>query len=157
MKRNITLIFLALAAAAVAGYSLLISDRTGKGKQEAPAALSSREAPLIHDHEVSEDKKRITAMRAAYAELEQTRDVVRRQLGKLKSKLWKLQISPEQTRAIRAQMYQGYAILKNPPLLGAFSSVTEIRQELARVSGIANKLSGLEVTVQEYSTAQETR
>ena len=96
-------------------------------------------------------------MRAEYAELELSRDTVRRRLGKLRSRVWKLQVSPDQARTIREQMQQGYAALKNPPMLGAFSSVDDIRKNMARVKVIDNKLKTLEITVQENITAQETR
>lgn len=113
--------------------------------------------PQMAEHDVSGGKKRIAAMRAAYAELEQARDTVRLQLGRLKSRTWKLQVSPDQARAITEQMQRGYAILKNPPMLGAFSSAGEIRRELAKVTGMADKLSALETTVEEYIAAQEAR
>ena len=96
-------------------------------------------------------------MRAEYARLEQARDTVRLQLGRLKARTWKLQLTPDQARTIRDQMQQGYAMLKTPPMLGAFSSAGEIRKELAKVTRIADKLGALETTVQEYIAAQEAR
>ena len=159
MKRNTAYIFLALAAG-VAGYLFLISGGMVKRDGEAPTVLSPLEAPPVQpapEPEVSEDRKRIAAMRAGYAELEQARDTVRRQLARLKSKLWKLKVPPDQARAISEQVQRGHALLKNPPMLGAFSSVGEIRQELARINRVSNKLSALEVTVEEYISARETR
>ena len=157
MKRNTAFIFLVLVVVGT-GYLFLTSSRTVKDEPEAQTVLPSQDATPMQaapNHEASEDKKRIAAMRAAYTELERARASVRRQLGILKSKLWKLQVPPDQARAITEQMQQGYAILKNPPMLGAFYSVADIRKELARVNAIAAKLSALEGTVEEYITGRE--
>lgn len=160
MNRNLVLIALVLIAGG-AGYLLLKPDKTANSDQEqqdivlaGEATAAQRQAP---EHDVSRDKKRIAAMRAAYAELEQARDTVRRQLGRLKARTWKLQVSPDQARAITEQMQQGHAILKNPPMLGAFSGTDEIRRESAKVTRVADKLSALETTVKEYIADQETR
>ena len=159
MNRNLVLIALVLIAGG-AGYLLLNPDKTANSDQEQQDIVLTGEATPTQrqpEHDVSRDKKRIAAMRAAYAELEQARDTVRLQLGRLKARTWKLQVSPEQARAITEQMQQGYAILKNPPMLGAFSGTDEIRQELAKVTRVADKLSALETTVGEYIAVQETR
>ena len=140
---------------------LLNLDRTANTDQQQAVNVAPGEAVPSHpqepEHDVSGDKKRIAAMRAEYARLEQARATVRLQLGRLKARTWKLQVSPDQARTIHDQMLQGYAILKNPPMLGAFSSAGEIRKELAKVTRIADKLDALETTVQEYITAQEAR
>lgn len=160
MNRNLVLIALVIITGA-SGYLLLNLDGTANtDREQADTVMSSETAPAHRqtaEHDVSGSKKRIAAMRAAYAELEQARDTVRRQLGRLKSRTWKLRVSPEQARAITEQMQQGYAILKNPPMLGAFSSVAEIRQELGKVTRAADKLSALETTVREHIAAQEAR
>ena len=159
MNRNIIFIAFILIAAGT-GYLFLSSDRALKGDQEAQiGAISQEEAPSVGqapEQDSSEDKKRIARMRAEYAELEQARDTVRRQLGILRSRVWKLQLPPDQARVITEQMQRGFAVLKNPPLLGAFSSVEDISKEIIRVTETGNKLTTLEITVQEYITAQET-
>lgn len=160
MNRNLVFIALVIIINASA-YLLLNLDRTVNTDQEQPDVALSRATgptqPQVTEHDVPGGKKRIAAMRAAYAELEQARDTVRLQLGRLKSRTWKLQVSPDQARSITEQMQQGYAILKNPPMLGAFSSAGEIRRELAKVTRIADKLSALEITVKEYIDVQEAR
>ncbi len=158
-RKPVYIAFVLIAGAAI--ILLLSPDRPATTDQEQPANISPGEAvppqPQEAEHDVSGDAKRIAAMRAEYARLEQARDTVRLQLGRLKSRTWKLQVTPDQARTIRDQMRQGYAILKTPPMLGAFSSADEIRKELAKVTRIADKLGALETTVQEYIAAQETR
>jgi len=159
MNRNIIFITLVLIAAGT-GYLLLSPDRTLERDQAVQVgAKSQEEAPTAEqalEQELSADRKRRARMRAEYTELELARDGIRRQLGKLRSRLWKLQVPPDQARAITEQMQRGYAALKNPPMLGAFSSVGEISKETARIKDIGNKLTALEITVEENIAAQET-
>ena len=91
-----------------------------------------------------QEQQRRAAMRAEYAKLEQARNDVRKQLGRIKSVIWKLRVPPEQARAIEKRMYQGHILLKNPPLLGAFSSVDEIGREISKVDGVYGDLRILE-------------
>ena len=160
MNRNLLYIAFVLIAGA-AGILLVSLDRTAITEQEQPVNEAPEQAvPSLSpepEQDVSGDHKRIAAMRAEYARLEQARDTVRLQLGRLKARTWKLRLTPDQARTIRDQMQQGYAILKTPPMLGAFSSAGEIRKELAKVTRIADKLGALETTVQEYIAAQEAR
>ena len=160
MIRNTLIITLILIAGGV-GYLLLSLDGTLKDDPEQSFVVAPQETtPAIRQAPVqdsSEDEKRIARMRAEYAELELARDAMRRQLGKLKARVWKLQVPPGQARVIREQMQQGYAALKNPPMLGAFSSVADISKDLARTKEISNKLKTLEITVQEYIAAQDKR
>ena len=160
MNKNIVAVAFVLIAGTT-GYLLTSSDTPTKRDHGQPSIIPYQETELairrLREHAAMEDQKRRAAMRAEYAELEQARDKVRRQLGLLKSRVWKLQLPPDQVWAIRKQMQQGYAILKNPLMLGAFSSVHSIRQEIARVNVTGNRLETLEMTVQEYITAQNPR
>lgn len=158
MKRNILLITLVLITAGLL-YLFFDPDSSVTVEQEETELKEPVDATTaaLQEQAIAADRKRRAAMRSAYAELEQARNDVRLQLGKLKSRLWKIETSPDQVRAIREQMQKGYATLKNPPMLGAFSSVDEIRQELARVTVLSNRLAALETTVQEIIAAQEAR
>ena len=103
------------------------------------------------------EQQRKATLRAEYEKLEQAREGVRKQLGLLKFRLWKLRVSPEQSRAIQEQMQQGYTALKNPPLLGAFSSVDEIAREIEKMSGISVNLKTLEMKVENQLAGQNPR
>ena len=159
MNRNIIFITFILIAAGT-GYLFLNSDQTLKGNREVQTgAKSQEEAPPVGqapEQDLSVDKKRRARMRAEYAELELARDSVRRQLGKLRTRVWKLQLPPDQARVITKQMQRGYFVLKNPPMRGAFSSVGDISKETTRIKAIGNKLTTLEITIQEYITARDT-
>ncbi len=161
MKGKFTFCLFILIAG-TAAYLLFDSSETmEQGEGITAIAPMEKAAPPVQrdageNGQLSEREKRINAMRSEYARLEQARDTVRRQLAKLRSRLWKLQLPADQGRAITEQLQQGYAILKNPPMLGAFHDAREIRKELARVESISRKLKNVEDSVQEHISAQET-
>ena len=160
MNRNLILIAIVLLACATA-YSFMSLERTlegnGAGPDNAEPAQASIPVPPVPDIEDNERRKRRAAMRAEYDRLEQARDAVRKQLGILNSRLWKLRVPPDRARAIQEQMQQGHALLKNPPLLGAFSSVDEIAGETEKVRGIKDRLKTLEEEVEKQLADQQSR
>ena len=160
MNRNIVVTAVVLIAAATA-YSFLSLDGTVKRSEAGANDIPSRPpaAPLEAEPDPAQaaERQRREAMRAEYDKLEQARDAVRKRLGKLKSRLWKLRVEPERARAIQEQLHQGYALLKNPPLLGAFSSVDEIAGEIEKVNGVNDRLEALEADVEELLAARQPR
>lgn len=159
MNRNIVFAAIVLIAAATA-YSFISLDGTlnrqetgadGVSPGQADSSLNPEPGPA----QVAERKRR-EAMRAEYEKLEQARDGVRKQLATLKSRLWKLRVPPDRVKAIQEQLAQGHALLKNPPLLGAFSSVDEIAGEMEKVDGISARLEALETDVEELLAARES-
>lgn len=108
----------------------------------APAPAPARPVPSAEA--LAREEKRLAALRAEYAELEQARAALRQQLGRLKARLWKARLPAAQARALTKQMRAGHALLKNPPLLGAFRNVEAMRRETAKVNSVAGKLRDLE-------------
>lgn len=160
MNRNIVFTAIVLIAAATA-YSFLSLDGTAGRDETEPDNVQSRQAKSsVHAEpgfaQTAEQKRR-QAMRAEYDRLEQAREGVRKQLGILKSRLWRLRVPPDRSRAIQEQMRQGYALLKNPPLLGAFSSADEIAGEIEKVNGVNDRLKTLETDMDEYLAVREPR
>ena len=159
MSRNLILIAIVLIAGATA-YSFISLERTVKGNSPTPYGSSQAQAPPAAlpapGTEDDEARSRRAAMRAEYDRLEQARAAVRKQLGRLNSRLWKLRVEAEQSRAIQEQMQQGHALLKNPPLLGAFSSPGEITREIEKVREVNERLKSLETEVEEYLASQQS-
>lgn len=160
MNRNIVFAAIVLITAATA-YSFISLDGTVNRQAAEPNDVPSEQAASSLNAEPgaaqAAERKRREAMRAEYGKLEQARDGVRKQLAKLKSRLWKLRVPPDRARAIREQLAQGHALLKNPPLLGAFSSVDDIAGEIEKVNGVSARLEALETDVEELIAARESR
>ena len=157
MNRNIVFAAIVLIAFATA-YSFISLDGTVKRQAAAPEFVPAT-SPLEPEPGPAQaaERKRREAMRAEYDRLEQSREAVRKQLGVLNSRLWKLRVPPARARAIREQLAQGHALLKNPPLLGAFSSVDEIAGETEKVNGVSARLEALEADVEELLEAGQPR
>lgn len=142
---NNNFIFFLLLVAALAGGLFWLNfapEEPGEPKKNAPATAPARAAPSAEA--LAREEKRLAALRAEYAELEQARGALRQQLGKLKARLWKARLPAAQARALTKQMRAGHALLKDPPLLGAFRNVEAVRRETAKVNSVAGKLQKLE-------------
>lgn len=147
MNNNFIFFLLLVAALAVGLFWLNFTpEEPGEPKKNAPAtALAPSPARAAPSAEaLAREEKRLAALRAEYAELEQARGALRRQLGKLKARLWKARLPAAQARALTKQMRAGHALLKDPPLLGAFRNVEAVRRETAKVNSVAGKLRELE-------------
>ena len=146
--------FLLLTAALAAGLLWLnfTPEEPGEAKKNAlapalapalePASAPAWPAPSAEA--LAREEKRLAALRAEYAELERARGALRQQLGKLKARLWKARLPAAQAKALTRQMRAGHALLKNPPLLGAFRNAEAVRRETAKVNSVAGKLRELE-------------
>lgn len=160
MNRKSIFAAIVLIAAATA-YSFISLDgtvnRQAAESNDVPSGQADSSLNAEPGSAQAAERKRRGAMRAEYGKLEQARDRVRKQLAKLKSRLWKLRVPPDRARAIQEQLAQGHALLKNPPLLGAFSSVDEIAGETEKVDGVSARLEALETDVEELSAARESR
>lgn len=160
MNRPLTLIAIVLIAGATA-YSFMSLERALEGDRARPGYSRPEQAPTpalsAPETGANDERKRRAAMRAEYDRLEQARDAVRKQLGILNSRLWKLRVPPDRARAIQEQMQQGHAFLKNPPLLGAFSGKDDIAREIEKVRGVNDRLKALAEDVEKQLADQQSR
>ena len=152
MKKKFTFFLLLIAALTTGLFWLNFTpEEPGEAKKNAlapaPAPAVAPPRPPPSAEALAREEKRLAALRAEYAELEQARSVLRRQLGRLKARLWQARLPAAQARALTRQMRAGHALLKNPPLLGAFRNVEAMRRETAKVNSVTGKLRELEVAI----------
>ena len=152
MKKKIS-IGLVIVAILVALYFILfptrISDQGGLTN-----ATPKTEQPLIKEEivtdiveQVDESALRLEQMKMVYAKLEESRNRLKGRLGIIKARTWNLELSPEQAGEINKEVNRSYVLLKNPPLLGAFSSVEEIEKGIRKLEAIHNKLDKAEEVI----------
>lgn len=160
MNRNFFIIACVLIVA-VTAYSFLSISRLVNTDKTQPDNVRSQPATLTGDTapdpDESEEQKRRAAMHVGYDRLEQARDRVRKQLGILQSRLWNRRVPPDRASVIQNQMLQGHALLKNPPLLGAFSSLDEINREIEKMNGVGDRLQTLETEILGFPVDQQSR
>ncbi len=93
--------------------------------------------------EVKDDNHR-KEMQEAYSQLQQSRQQLKSRANLLKSRIWGLELPPEQARSVSKKMRGVYAYLKNPPMLGAYFDVHEIMIDIRKVKAMQAGLQEVE-------------
>ena len=84
------------------------------------------------------DDEKSELMAAEYKLLEKARNDLKRQLARLKHEMWGLKFPAEEAKEMNEIMLNAHKLIKNPHMLGAFSSVEGIRDEIDKII-FANK------------------
>ncbi len=102
---------------------------------------TANENVILHANlnEPSDDEK-IKLMKAEYLILQKERKNLKRRLSRLKHDMWGLSFVPEVAKKMSEIMLNSYKLIKNPDMLGAFSSVKEIQDERAKIEFSKNSI-----------------
>lgn len=103
-------------------------------------ALSGTHAGDVVPQTEQEKESPLQKMQEKYVVLKEARRELKLTLSRLGSRLRKTEFSPDKATEISRLMSRANYSLKNPRLLGAFSSEEEIDQELEKVQSLQNKL-----------------
>jgi len=118
--------------------------------KKAPVVSAPVETEVVHEvmdeNEIAEEV-RYQAILAEYKKLEKARRNLDRRLARLKAVMWNVELPAEQAEKIVSKIRKGYELLKSKKLLGAFSGLDSIRDELARVEYSHQSLEGVEEEV----------
>ena len=79
------------------------------------------------------DDEKVKLMTAEYEILDKERKILKRRLSRLKHDMWGLQFVPEDAKIISEIMLNAHKLIRNPYMLGAFSNVEGIQNELAKI------------------------
>ncbi len=109
----------------------------------------------VSPEQVEEDLRR-QQMEETYAKLEKARRNLERRLSRVKALLWNLKLPAAESAAIQEQMKNGYALLKNKKLLGAFFSYDDLKTELERVEFAYNNIVALDEKIREIKSENKT-
>lgn len=88
---------------------------------------------LTSDLNVPSDDEKIRLMTAEYEILEKERKKLKRRLARIKHEMWGLKFPPEKAKNMSEIMLNSHKLIKNPDMLGAFSSVKGIQDEIAKI------------------------
>ncbi len=105
---------------------------------------------VMDEDEIAEEK-RYVAIKAEYKKLEKARRNLDRRLARIKGVMWNVKLPAEQAEEIVSKVRKGYELLKSKKLLGAFSGLESISDELARVTYAYKNLEGV---VEEIKAAK---
>ena len=107
-----------------------------------PVVMPTTVNELEHENDAAEEA-RYAAIQAEYKKLEKARRNLDRRLARIKGVIWNVQLPAKQAEDIVSKMRKGYGLLKTKKLLGAFSGLQSISDELARVEYAYQSLEGV--------------
>lgn len=105
----------------------------------------------VNDEDTVAEEERYAAILAEYKKLEKARRNLDRRLARIKAVMWNVELPAEQAKEIVGKIRKGYELLKTKKLLGAFSGLQSISDELARVVYAHENLEGV---VEEIKAAK---
>ncbi|MCK5667694.1 MAG: hypothetical protein KAI15_01315 [Gammaproteobacteria bacterium] len=105
----------------------------------------------VNDEDTVAEEERYAAILAEYKKLEKARRNLDRRLARIKAVMWNVELPAEQAKEIVGKIRKGYELLKTKKLLGAFSGLQSISDELARVEYAHENLEGV---VEEIKAAK---
>ena len=84
------------------------------------------------------DDLRSEMMVSEYKILEKERRLLKNRLARLKHHMWGLKFEKQQAKEMNEILIGAHQYIKNPPMLGAFSDITTIKDETIKIK-FANK------------------
>lgn len=104
----------------------------------------------MDENQIAEEE-RYAVILAEYKKLEKARRNLDRRLARIKGVMWNVEMPADQAEEMVSKVRKGYGLLKSKKLLGAFSGLESIRDELARVEYVYQDLEGV---VEEVKAAK---
>lgn len=101
------------------------------------------------------DDEKVKQMTAEYQTLEKERKNLKRRLARLKHEMWGLKFAPEDAKQMSEIMLNGYKLIKNPDMLGAFSSVKGIQDEIAKIKFAEKSLEQIDRMISEKTKSSK--
>ncbi len=90
------------------------------------------------------DAEKTKLMTAKYEILEQARKKLKRHQAYLKHEMWGLKFESKKAKKMSMSLMSASKLLNNPPMLGAFLSVEQIKDEIAKVNFAEKSLDEVE-------------
>ena len=116
----------------------------------------SGQSILLDDMEVSDknseninDEQRHELMKLEYDVLEKERRVLKQRLGRLKHHMWGMKFEQDEASEMSDILLVAHKLIKNPDMLGAFSDVEGIKNEIAKIKFSNKSLDRVSEIIQE--------
>jgi len=148
--KYVLLIVLALMIATVAFIFGWFGSDSKNVVISVPVVETEAVSQVVDENELAEEE-RYAAILAEYKKLEKARRNLDRRLARIKGVMWNVELPTEQAEEIVSKVRKGYALLKSKKLLGAFSGLESISDELVRVE---YSYQELEDVVEEIKAAK---
>ncbi len=103
-------------------------DKKSEEKESVKESIEQEQADLTHETRVKR-----------YKELEKSRRNLDRSLSRLKAFSWNVKLPREQADKINTELLSAYGLLQHQKLMGAFTSLEAMEDELKKVNYSHNK------------------
>ncbi len=110
---------------------------------------TNRDVILTTDLNVPSDDEKIKLMTAEYEILEKERKNLKRRLSRLKHDMWGQKFAPETAKKMSEIMLNSHKLIKNPDMLGAFSSVKGIQDEITKIKFAQSSIEEVSELIEE--------
>lgn len=101
------------------------------------------------------DDEKVKLMTAEFEVLEQERKKLKRRLSRLKHEMWGLKFTPEKAKKMNELMMTAHKLIKNPDMLGAFSSVEGIQDEIAKIQFANKSIDQVNTMIEEHRSTNK--
>ncbi len=128
-----------------------------ENKIDGPTNAITAESESSQELNTPSDDEKIRLMTAEYGVLEQERKNLKRHIARLKHEMWGLKFVPEKAKKISMIVLGASKILKNPDMLGAFSSVEGIKDEIAKVKFAEKSLQQVDEMIIDTKNSSEEK
>ena len=134
----------------------MVSDKSDEKKQKIEGNQFNQSSDEVSNHDLKSSEDGLAQIKAAgdefrkaemtvgYEKLVQGRNKLKSQANFLKSKIWGQKLPSEQAMLINKRMLKVYDYLKNPPNLGAYFELGEIKNEFKKVELMQQQLQEIE-------------
>ena len=95
------------------------------------------------------DDEKVKLMTAEYEILDKERKILKRRLSRLKHDMWGLKFVPEDAKKMSEIMLNAHKLLRNPYMLGAFSNVEGIQNEIAKIKFAEKSIDQVSAMIDE--------
>ena len=95
------------------------------------------------------DDQRNEIMLAEYKVLEKERRALKQRLARLKHYMWGLKFEKDKAKQMNEVLLNAHKLIKNPDMIGAFSDVKNIRDEIIKIKFINKSLDQVTKTIKQ--------
>lgn len=143
------LLVLVILLITIAAYYFYSNIPGPAPEADPPQSITIEPTTPVEPQPVNETDLKLQQMEAHFAALTDARKKMRLRLGRLSSRLRRVEFAPDQAKAISDQMLRANHLLKNPRLLGAFSSVDDIQREIDQLASVNSQLDDIKQILDE--------
>ena len=111
--------------------------------------LTEQENIISSGDNTDTTEDRTARMTAAYETLEKKRKNLKKRLSRLKHDMWDLKFEPNEAEKINGIILNAVKLNKNPAMLGAFSGVESIQDEITKVDFADKSIDDVYVMIEE--------